>query len=195
MKGVSFVFLCTLLLSSCGYQSQTRTESSTPSPTTEPQPPYELKIWDKVRLEDGVFHELEIKTDGVYLDGEQKVATKFDEVWPISDTVDYWDYPEAFYKQSSTGHYYLFGTHTVNGVCGMSNYAIVNIQSSGVIRASSESPNDCMGDDPSKIQFSLEYAGGNCHPTWKLSNRLEFDAFTFEWKAPKESIPNLSGRK
>jgi hypothetical protein len=144
--------------------------------------PYELKIWNKIRLQDQNFHEFSITTDGVYLDGKKQVEKAYDDVWPISDTADFWDYPDAFYKASSTGHYYLFGTHMIQGICGMSNYAMVYVDPLGTIRVSEDSPNACMGDNPSEIRFSLIYSKGDRHPTWNLSGRLEFDAFTFKWK-------------
>ncbi len=146
------------------------------------QPPNELRISQKIRLDEGQFHELEIKKSGVYLDGTKKLATAFDDIWPISDTIDYWNYPDAFYKVSSTGHFFLFGTHIVQGICGMSNYAIVWVTPSGAMRVSTESPGVCMGDNPSEIRFSVRYIKGGAHPTWNLSGRLEFDAFTFAWK-------------
>lgn len=144
------------------------------------QPPYELKIWNKIRLQDGEFHELAITKSGILIDGKVKVQKAFDDVWPISDTVDYWDYPDSFYKVSSTGHYWLFGTHMYQGICGMSNYAVVYVNPAGDVRVA-ESPAACMGDDPSEIRFDLKYWKGDCHPIWNLSGQLEFDAFTFRW--------------
>ena len=114
---------------------------------TRAQPPYALKIWNKIRLQDGQFHELAITTDGIYLDGKVKIAKTFDDIWPISDTIDYWNYPNSFYKVSSTGHYWLFGTHMVQGVCGMSNYAVVYVNPAGDLRVA-ESPGACLGDSP-----------------------------------------------
>lgn len=169
-----------LFVTACDSEPQPR--DVPPAPTAVPQPPYEKKILNGIRLSDGAFHELEIRANGVYLDGVRKAETSFDEVWPLTDTVDYWNYPDVYFKNSSTGHYYLFGTHTVMGVCGMSNYAVVHIDSQGKIQISENSPDVCMGDNPSEIRFSVNYVDGECHPTWNLAGRLEFDAFTFKWK-------------
>ena len=164
---------------------------------TKAQAPREVKILEKIRLHDGKFHELEIKANGVYVDGTLKVAASFDEVWPLSDTTDYWDYPQDLYTVSSMGHYFLFGTHVVNGVCGTTNYAMVYVDTFGAIKLSDQSPGACMGDNPSEIRFSIHYWKGECHPIWTLSNSLEFDGYTFRWKdlTKKRTAKRKTSRK
>jgi hypothetical protein len=69
------------------------------------------------------------------------------------------------------------------GMCGIPRFAMIHIDSNGNIRVSKESPPACIGDFPILIEFKLSF-DKQCgkRPVWKISNSLEFDGCTFNWR-------------
>lgn len=147
----------------------------------------EVLLKRRISLSDKKFHELEIKNDGVYLDGIRKNRSEglFRIVTFVSETGEYWE--------SDEGHWILLSTGMATGICGMPYYAIIYIDSDGNIRVSKESPPACIGDFPVSIEFKLSFDKQcDTRPVWKISNSLEFDGCTFNWKdlqTKKKPVP------
>jgi hypothetical protein len=147
----------------------------------------EVIFTKKLQLSDKAFHNLEIKTDGVFLDGKNKGNLKeiyseigFGSAYFISETYSYWE------LEDFSGYWLLFGTSTASGMCGMPTYAMIYVEGKGNIRVSKQSPQVCIGDFPIKIEFNLSFDKQcNTRPVWKISNSLEFDGCTFAWKEIK----------
>ena len=144
----------------------------------------ETLLTKQLQLADKNFHKLEIKSDGVYLDGKNKGNLKrlneesgFGSTFFFSETADYWGISE------DSGYWILVGTSMATGMCGIPTYAMIYVDGRGNVRVSKESPPACIGDFPIKIEFDLNF-DKQCdrHPIWKISNSLEFDGCTFSWK-------------
>ncbi len=138
----------------------------------------EVLLKRAVSLSDNKFHELKIKRDGIYLDGVRKTKSDglFLTVTFLSETAEYWEY-------DNSGYWLLLGTDMATGMCGIPHYAMIHIDSGGNIRVSKVSPPACIGDFPILIEFKIRF-DKQCHqrPVWKISNSLEFDGCTFNWK-------------
>ena len=138
----------------------------------------EVLLKRAVPLSDNKFHELNIKRDGVYLDRIRKNKSDglFKTVTFLSETAEYWEY-------DNSGYWLLLGTGIATGMCGIPYYAMIHIDSNGNIRVSKESPPACIGDFPILIEFKLGFDKQcDIRPTWKISNSLEFDGCTFNWR-------------
>ncbi|MFN0141529.1 MAG: hypothetical protein ACKVQW_15765 [Pyrinomonadaceae bacterium] len=137
----------------------------------------EVLLKRSIFLSDNKFHELEIKNDGIYLDRVRRNRSDglFRIVTFVSETGEYWE--------SDEGHWILVSTGMATGICGMPYYAMIYIDSNGNIRVSKESPPACIGDFPILIEFKLSFDKQcDTRPVWKISNSLEFDGCTFNWK-------------
>jgi len=155
-----------------------------------------------IKLADGEIHRLEIGSVGVYLDGKLKASVKgrdgrFLSVHLLSETQDYWDENEDFYKNGSKGFWLLFGTSLATGMCGMPTYAVTHVDSKGNVRLSAESPSVCIGDWPSSIDFRFltDSRCENGYPVWKLSNALQFNGCSFTWKEIRKAKTKLPKTK
>lgn len=138
----------------------------------------EILLKRQISLSDNKFHELEIKRDGVYLDGFRKNKSEnlFVTVTFLSETAEYWEL-------DNSGYWLLLGSDMATGMCGIPHYAMIHIDSNGNIRVSKESPPACIGDWPVLIEFKLSFDKQcDTRPVWKISNSLEFDGCTFNWK-------------
>ncbi len=150
-----------------------------------------------IQLADGEFHKLEIKSDGVYIDGTAKgrlkrSSTGFNLAVLIMETPEYWAVEDS-------GFYYLLGVDTATGMCGIPAYAAIYVDANGNVRVSDVSPNACIGDFPISIEFKLNVKVGermdNATPIWKLSTALEFNGRTFLWKdLQKVAKPKVKSR-
>ncbi len=144
----------------------------------------EIIFTKKLQLSDKAFHDLEIKSEGVFLDKKNKGNLKevnsdigFGSAYFISETYSYWELDDF------NGYWLLFGTSTATGMCGMPTYAMIYVDGKGNVRVSKESPTVCIGDFPIKIEFNLNFDKRcDTRPIWKISNSLEFDGCTFAWK-------------
>lgn len=150
-----------------------------------------------VQLADGKFHTLEIKSDGVYIDGTAKgklrrSTTGFNTAVLIMETPEYWAVEDS-------GFYYLLGVDTATGMCGMPAYAAIYIDANGNIRVSDVSPSVCIGDFPVSVEFKLDAKVGeamdNATPIWKLSTALEFNGRTFLWRDLRKPAKPKAKRK
>lgn len=135
-------------------------------------------------LSDAKTHKLEIKDDGVYLDG--KIKNKSDELFV---TVTYLSETQEYWKYENSGNWFLVGTDTATGMCGTPNYAMIFVDSYGNIRVLKKSPSVCIGDFPISINFKLDIKTGQrmdeASPIWNISNTLQFDGKLFGWKEIK----------
>jgi len=151
-----------------------------------------------IELADGEFHKLEIKDDGVYLDGRVKGKLKVSTGENISvavlimETPEYWNYPDS-------GFYYILGIEMATGMCGIPTYAAIHVDANGNVRVSNASPSACIGDFPISVEFKLNFkvgqTVGNGTPTWRLSTALEFNGQTFLWKDLQKPVKSKIKRK
>ena len=151
-----------------------------------------------IQLADGEFHKLEIKSDGVYIDGVAKGRLKrssvgFNIAVLIMETPEYWAVEDS-------GFYYLLGVDTATGMCGIPAYAAIYVDANGNVRVSDVSPSACVGDFPSSVEFKLNVKVGerldDATPIWKLSTALEFNGRTFLWRdLQKVAKPKATKRR